>query len=174
MCFFHLIYEPTLEVIFARILVKKQSEVCDLSTACILLRYSFLCFSMGEVYASLIKSVSRSGGFYSVAEMEGGEQGGRGREGRRGESQTWPSSVMLALAVRQAVPYRWDAASSTVTRVFTGLSSGCLRRGCCCFYFLNNSLSLAMQYSFRFFFLLHLFISIKFNCCFPDETLHEW
>lgn len=76
-----------MEVIFAHILVKKQSEMCDLSAACILLHYGFLCFSMGEVYASLIKSVSRSGGFYSVAEMEGGEQRSRGREGG-GESQT--------------------------------------------------------------------------------------
>ncbi len=70
-------------------LVKKQSRVCDLGAACILLHYSFLCFSMGEVYASLIKSVSHSGGFYSVARMEGGEERGRGRRevGERGRER---------------------------------------------------------------------------------------
>lgn len=58
--------------------------MCDLSAACVLLHYSFLCFAMGEVYASLIKSVPHSGGFYSVARMEGG--GGEGqRKGKRRE-----------------------------------------------------------------------------------------
>lgn len=42
----------------------------------------FLCFAMGEVYASLIKSVSRSGGFCSGARTEAEAEQGRGKKGK--------------------------------------------------------------------------------------------
>lgn len=48
---------------------KAKYKESDLGTACILLLYGFLCFSVGEVNASLIKSVSHSSGFYSVVGM---------------------------------------------------------------------------------------------------------
>lgn len=72
--------------IYSHFSAEKRSRVCDLGAACILMRYSFLCFSMGEVKASLIKSVSHSGGFYSVVGVEGGDERGRGR--KRGEKES--------------------------------------------------------------------------------------
>lgn len=54
--------------------------MCDLSATCVLLLYSFLCFSMGVLNASLIKSASPSSGLLlcgtnggSRCQEEGGE-----------------------------------------------------------------------------------------------------
>lgn len=103
--------------------------MCDLGAACILLHYSFLCFSMGDVCASLIKSVSHSGGFYSAARMKGGEERGRGRERWRGSHS--PRLDLPLCCLRKLS----DAASSTISRGFTGFSSGRLWRGCCFYFF---------------------------------------
>lgn len=92
-----------MKVIFTHILVKNQSRVCDLRTTCILLHYSVLFFSVGEVYASLIKSVSHSGGFYSVVGMEGGEE----REGGKiVPDLTFLSDACTSCAAGSAVPLR--------------------------------------------------------------------
>lgn len=101
------IYEPTLKVVFTPILWKKQSRVCDLSAACVLLHYSFLCFAMGEVYASLIKSVPHSGGFYSAARMEGGGGQRRERGGREiVQDLTFLCDAGNSSAVGSAAPVR--------------------------------------------------------------------
>lgn len=132
--------------------MEKQSRVCDLGTACILLRYSFLCFSMGEVNASLIKSVSHSSGFYSVARMEGGEERGRGRKGvgwERGERDSprldLPRWYLHELCSRQCC-------SAEVSQDYPRDAS---REVVAAFTF--QTILLAMQYLFRYFFWLHFF-----------------
>lgn len=57
----------------------KRGGVCDLSTACVLLRYSFLCFSMGVLNASLITSASPSSGLL-LYRKNGGSRDGGGRD----------------------------------------------------------------------------------------------
>lgn len=146
-----------IKVTFTHILAENQSGVCDLRTTCILLHYSVLFFSMGEVYASLIKSVSHSGGFYSVVEG-GGELGGRGWERGREivPDLTFLSDSCTRCVSGSAVPLRCCLLHSkpAVSQDYPQNASGEVVSA-----FAFQTISLAMRYLFRFFLLLQFFFN---------------
>lgn len=92
MSFYPLVH--TLKVLFTHILVQKQTRVCDLTPHASCCSTVSCVSRWGEVYASLIKSVSHSSGFNTAARMEGGEE--RSREMEGGKREIVPDLTFLA------------------------------------------------------------------------------